>query len=217
MPLMRRRPGRADLAIALIDEGLRGCFAPGPAARPSPAAVGAPDESALADEERAESLRLMRVNRAGEIAAQALYLGQALTASTSATRTALLEAADEERDHLAWCTDRIRELGGRPSLLDPVWFGGSACLGAAVGLGGDAVSLGFVAETERQVESHLADHISRLPAADRRSNAVLQQMAADEARHGSAATAAGGTPLPRLATKLMALGGEILRRCAYRI
>jgi len=159
----------------------------------------------------------MRVNRAGEIAAQALYLGQSLSARRPETVDHMLRAADEERDHLAWCTTRIDDLGGRPSLLDPIWFACSAALGAAVGLAGDAPSLGFIEETERQVESHLRDHLARLPAGDGTSRAILERMAADEARHGADARAAGGDSLPPAAVRLMGIGGEILRQLAYRI
>jgi ubiquinone biosynthesis monooxygenase Coq7 len=160
------------------------------------------------------SLRLMRVNRAGEIAAQALYRGQALTARSTQTRDHLLAAAAEEVDHLAWCSERLTELGGRPSLLDPLWYFGSAGLGVIAGLAGDARSLGFVAETERQVEAHLADHLERLPAADAPSRAILAQMQEDEARHGREAQSAGGSPLPTPMRNLMGIGGQILRQSA---
>lgn len=212
---MARRLGHQDLLIALVDEGIRTLLAPPRAHRPSPAAE-VPGSDDLSAAESAESARLMRVNRAGEIAAQALYLGQSLTSRNPETLDQLLAAAAEERDHLAWCTDRISELGGSTSRLDPFWFAGSACLGAAVGLAGDTTSLGFISETESQVESHLNDHLGRLPAGDDRSRAILEQMSADEARHGSNARAAGGEELPELARKLMAIGGEILRHCAYR-
>lgn len=212
---------RQDLAIALVDEALRTLFARPRAHRPSPADAlpddTLPDDPALSPADRATSAALMRVNRAGEIAAQALYLGQALTARSDGARTHLLSAAAEERDHLAWCTDRIDALNGRTSLLDPFWFAGSACLGAAAGLAGDRASLGFVAETEAQVEAHLHDHLARLPAGDARSRAVLTRMAEDEARHGAEAGAAGGTPLPARVRQLMSVGGEVLRNLAFRV
>jgi ubiquinone biosynthesis monooxygenase Coq7 len=156
----------------------------------------------------------MRVNRAGEIAAQALYLGQALFARTSATRRQLLDAATEECDHLAWCTERLAELGGRKSYLDPLWYIGCAGLGMLAGAAGDRASLGVVGETETQVEAHLDDHLARLPEQDRKSRAILEQMAADEARHGAAAKRAGGKHLPAPVRALMAFGGGCLRRCA---
>jgi ubiquinone biosynthesis monooxygenase Coq7 len=129
----------------------------------------------------------------------------------------MLAAAAEERDHLAWCTARIDELGGRGSLLDPLWFAGSAATGALIGLAGDAASLGFIEETEIQVESHLRDHMSRLPENDARSRAILEQMATDERNHGSAARAAGGETVPAMTARLMTIGGEVLRTLALRI
>lgn len=157
----------------------------------------------------------MRVNHAGEVAAQALYTGQALAARSDATREHLLDAAREERDHLAWCAERLAELGGRTSLIGPVWYAGSFCIGLAAGSCGDSASLGFVGETERQVEAHLEDHLQRLPAADSKSRAILEKMAEDEAHHGTTATLAGGTALPLPIRKAMAFGGEVLRRTAY--
>lgn len=209
---MFRSIGRADSVLAALDAGLRSLLAAPAPSRPSPAA--ALEEPALGHAERRRSAALMRVNHAGELAAQALYHGQAVTARHAATRRRLLAAADEERDHLAWCADRLAELGARPSRLGPFWFAGSAALGVLAGGRGDAASLGFVAETERQVEAHLDDHLRRLPAADRTSRAILAQMSADERRHGELAQAAGGTPLPALQKSLMRIGGEILRQTA---
>ena len=134
----------------------------------------------------------MRVNHAGEVAAQALYRGQALTARSEATADALRESAAEELDHLAWCETRIKELKGRTSLLNPLWYAGSFCIGALAGLAGDATSLGFITETERQVESHLRGHLDRLPAADLQSRAIVEQMTEDEVRHGAKAASLGG-------------------------
>jgi ubiquinone biosynthesis monooxygenase Coq7 len=210
---MSRALSWTDQLIALCDQGLRTVAAPAAGQRPSPAA-GIP-ESPLSAAERAASARLLRVNRAGEIAAQALYSAQALLARDPATAEHLSRAADEEIDHLAWCTARLTELGGRPSIFDPLWYLGSAAIGALAAVGGDPVSLGFVAETERQVESHIEDHLGRLPAADARSRAILERMAADEARHGSEATAAGGKAIREPVRSLMAAGGEVLRRIAY--
>jgi ubiquinone biosynthesis monooxygenase Coq7 len=212
---MSRRIGRQDLFVALLDEGLRSLLSRPAGHRPSPAA-GLP-ENPLDDRERALSARLMRVNRAGEIAAQALYSGQALGARSDATRAHLHKAAGEEIDHLSWCTDRLDELGGRPSLLDPFWYAGSACIGVVAALAGDSVSLGFIAETESQVEAHLRDHLDRLPADDARSRAILERMAEDEAHHGTTAQLAGGQPLPDLVRRSMAVGGQILREFAFRV
>ena len=167
--------------------------------------------------QRAHAAGLMRVNHAGEVAAQALYSGQAVMARTEATRAHLLEAAAEEEDHLAWCAARIDELGGRRSALDPIWYGGSFLLGMLAGAAGDERSLGFIAETEDQVEAHISDHLSRLPKGDSKSRAILDKMAADEAHHGTTARLQGGTDLPQPVRLLMAFGGEILRRTALRL
>jgi ubiquinone biosynthesis monooxygenase Coq7 len=212
---MPRALNRTDRLLACCDQGLRIVAGDVQARRASPAAAVA--ESALSGNERAASARLLRVNRAGEIAAQALYSAQALFARDPATARHLYRAADEEIDHLAWCTQRLRELGGRTSILDPFWYAGSAAIGALAGLSGDSRSLGFVAETEKQVESHIDDHLERLSRADTRSRAILEQMAADEARHGSEAAAAGGEPMCEPVRSLMAMGGEVLRRLAYHL
>jgi 3-demethoxyubiquinol 3-hydroxylase len=201
-----------DRLIATLDEALRAVAARPNAARPSPAADVADAE--LTDEERRSSAALLRVNHAGEIAAQALYSGQALFARSEHTRKQLDSASREERDHLAWCAQRLEELGGRASLLDPLWYAGSFCIGMLAGASGDSLSLGFVAETERQVEAHLNDHLSRLPAADRKSRAILARMAEDEAHHGTTASLAGGAPLPPPIRRCMTVGGEMLRRIA---
>ena len=153
----------------------------------------------LTSAHRRQSAALMRVNHAGEIAAQALYCGQALVARSAATRRQLDTAADEERDHLAWCAQRFEELGGRTSVLDPFWYAGSFCVGVLAGMRSDAVSLGFVAETESQVEAHLQDHLRRLPEGDSKSRAILLRMSEDEAHHGTMASLAGGAELPWLA------------------
>jgi 3-demethoxyubiquinol 3-hydroxylase len=201
-----------DRLIATLDEALRAVAARPNAARPSPAADVADAE--LTDEERRSSAALLRVNHAGEIAAQALYSGQALFARSENTRKQLDSASREERDHLAWCAQRLEELGGRASLLDPLWYAGSFCIGMLAGASGDSLSLGFVAETERQVEAHLNDHLSRLPAADRKSRAILARMAEDEAHHGTTASLAGGALLPPPIRHCMTVGGEMLRRIA---
>jgi ubiquinone biosynthesis monooxygenase Coq7 len=199
-----------DRLIAALDEGLRAVAVPATATRPSPAEAVA--EGGLSAAERRQSAALMRVNHAGEIAAQALYHGQSLVARSDAARELFVDAAREERDHLAWCAARIDELGGRVSRLTPFWYAGSFCVGVLAGAADDARSLGFVSETERQVEAHLRDHLRRLPPQDAKSAAILARMREDEVHHGTTATLAGGTELPGLVRRCMALGGEILRR-----
>ena len=212
---MTRAMSWTDRLVAIFDQGLKTVLTSPPAARPSPADAVA--EVSLSPAEKAESARLMRVNRAGEISAQALYTGQALFARDATTAAYLRQAAAEEIDHLSWCSRRLEELGGRPSLLDSAWFVGSAAIGALAGIAGDATSLGFVTETERQVEAHIGDHLKRLPETDAKSRAILEQMSADEARHGSEASAAGGAPIREPVRSLMAVSGEFLRRLAYRL
>jgi ubiquinone biosynthesis monooxygenase Coq7 len=186
--------------------------APAPrAGRPVPG----PSPTPLAPAERTRTIRLMRVNHAGEVAAQALYRGQAAVARDPAIRAALEHAGEEERDHLEWCDARLRELGGAPSLLSPLWYGGSLAIGMAAGLSGDRWSLGFVAETERQVEEHLSEHLARLPASDERSRAILEQMQADEVRHGRDAMDAGGSPLPAPVKGIMRQVARVMTRTAY--
>ena len=187
-----------DPILGSLDRALRAVFAPPLATRPMPRPAGeaSTPEAPLDDAERREAAGLMRVNHAGEVAAQALYHGQAAFAARPEVRDWLLQAAREEADHLAWCEQRLSELGSRPSLLGPLWYAGSFAIGAAAALAGDRTSLGFVSETERQVEGHIDSHLERLPAADARSRAVLQVMREDEAAHGAAARAAGGTELP---------------------
>jgi 3-demethoxyubiquinol 3-hydroxylase len=204
-----------DQIVSVLDQGLRCLFPSGSAARASPAR-GIPEKT-LSATERCDSIAMMRVNHAGEIAAQALYSGQSILARSEETRRQLLSAAREERDHLLWCRDRLNELGGRRSLLDPFWFGGSLAVGLLAGSVGDRISLGFVVETERQVEAHLNDHLQKLPARDERSRAVLERMAEDEAHHGTTAKLAGGAELPWPVRRLMGLGGGILRRTALRV
>jgi ubiquinone biosynthesis monooxygenase Coq7 len=203
-----------DRLLDLADSGLRGSFGRPASRRPTP---GQPTASPVDPGRRRHAAALMRVNHAGEIAAQGLYQGQALTARSPETREALRRAAAEEGDHLAWCRDRLDELGSRPSLLDPLWFAGSVALGAAAGLFGDRVSLGFMAETERQVEGHLGEHLERLPADDLRSRAIVEQMQADEIGHGRAAIAAGAASLPGPVPRLMRLTAKVMTGTAYWI
>lgn len=183
-----------------------------PSDRPYPGAAIA--ETVTAPEERRRIAALMRINHAGEIAAQALYHGQAVTARHHATREKLKHAAKEEGDHLAWCATRISELGGRTSLLDPLWYCGSFAIGAIAGAMGDEASLGFVAETERQVVEHLESHLEQLPATDDRTRAIVEQMRNDEARHGDAALNAGGQPLPLPVRGLMRLTAKVMTTTA---
>jgi ubiquinone biosynthesis monooxygenase Coq7 len=157
----------------------------------------------------------MRVNHAGEVAAQALYEGQAATAREPRLRRALRRAAREERDHLAWCAARIDELGGAPSVLGPVWYSGSFAIGALAGLAGASYSLGFVAETERQVIEHLEGHLDRLPATDARTRAILEQMQRDEAQHGENALRAGAAELPEPIRRLMRLTARVMTGTAF--
>lgn len=166
---------------------------------------------------RKHAAGLMRINHTGEVCAQALYVGQAAVAQDESTRTQLLAAAQEETDHLAWCADRLRELDSRPSLFNPVWYAGSFAIGLAAGLRGDGWNLGFVVETERQVEAHLAEHLETLPAEDLRSRAILTTMKADEARHADHAEQAGAKKLPQPIPRLMALTSAVMKAVAYRV
>jgi ubiquinone biosynthesis monooxygenase Coq7 len=202
----------SDRLIATLDEGLRALGGAAVAARPSPADTILDDD--LDDSQRRASAALLRVNHAGELAAQGLYSGQALLARASATREQLRAAAREESDHLAWCAARLDELGGRASVLSPLWYAGSFCIGLLAASGGDQQSLGFVAETERQVEAHLDDHLRRLPANDHKSRAILERMVADESHHGTMASLAGSMDPPLPVRRCMAIGGEMLRRIA---
>jgi len=185
------------------------------AERPNPAAGQA--EVVLDEAERRHAAGLMRINHVGEVCAQALYVGQALVARDEATRAQLLRAAQEETDHLAWCADRLRELDSRPSLLNPLWYAGSHAIGVVAGLRGDGWNLGFVVETERQVEAHLDEHLQSLPEADLRSRAILETMKADEARHAANAEAAGARVLPPPIPTLMAAASRLMKTIAYRL
>jgi ubiquinone biosynthesis monooxygenase Coq7 len=173
------------------------------------------DEAELGAAEKAESVSLMRVNHAGEVAAQALYQGQALTARLGDLRARLERAAAEENDHLDWCEKRVRALDGHVSYLNPLWYAGSFAIGALAGLAGDKWSLGFVAETEKQVIEHLAGHLKRVSARDRKSRAVIEQMKIDEAHHGAEARRAGGADLPGPIRGLMRLASGVMTHTAY--
>jgi ubiquinone biosynthesis monooxygenase Coq7 len=203
-----------DRLIAGLERAMEAVAGTPQAQRPSPGA-GLPEPD-LDDAERRHAAGLMRINHTGEVCAQALYYGQAALARDAGTREHLLHAADEETDHLAWCAGRLRELDSRPSLLNPLWYAGSYAIGAAAALVGDPVSLGFVVETEHQVEAHLAEHLEKLPAQDERSRAILAQMQADEIRHADNAQARGGVALPFPVPQLMQAMSKVMKTVAYR-
>lgn len=171
----------------------------------------------LDDPQQRHSAGLMRVNHAGEVAAQALYHGQSLTARGARVRADLERAAAEEEDHLIWCRRRLGELHAGTSVLDPLWYAGSFAIGTLAGLAGDRVNLGFLAETERQVEAHLEDHLARLPVEDARSRAVLEQMHIDEAQHARMAAHGGAVPLPSPVVRAMRVVSRVMTRTAYRV
>jgi ubiquinone biosynthesis monooxygenase Coq7 len=200
-----------DRLLTAADSTLRALFAPARAARPTPGVQGAD----LSEGDRRNVAGLMRVNHAGEIAAQALYHGQALVARNPRVREELLAAGREETDHLAWTQTRLAELGSRRSLLDPLWYAGSFAIGVAAGLAGDRTSLGFIEETERQVEGHLDTHLEQLPAEDARSRAIVEQMRSDEIAHGRKANELGAAALPLPVRRLMRATARVMTRSAY--
>jgi len=246
MTIMESAPS-LDHLISVADRALRAMFAPAHASRPvpdappppvttaaeagtaplavnaaarDPTAAGMPSSAGsapLSNEERRKSASLMRVNHAGEVAAQALYHGQALISRSPSTRDMLLHAAREEADHLAWCETRLKELDSRPSLLNPLWYCGSFAIGALAAAAGDRTSLGFVVETERQVEGHINEHLTRLPAEDARSRAILNVMRTDEIGHGATAKAAGASELPAPVRVLMRHVARVMTTAAYWI
>ena len=204
-----------DRWILHFDSMLRTLAARPQSVRPVPGSTQ--PEAPLSDQERAHMAALMRINHVGEICAQALYQGQAITARTDHAREALERAADEETEHLAWTLQRIEELGGRPSLLNPLWYGGALSIGVLAGLAGDRWSLGFVAETERQVEAHLEGHLRQAPANDLRSREILAQMSEDERGHAEMARDMGGAELPLPVKGVMRLAARVMTTLAYRI
>ena len=211
-----RRLSPLDQALARLNRGLNTLHggAP-PAQRRSP---GSPKPGQVLDEHaRRHAAGLMRVNHAGEVCAQALYEGQAATARDSSVREAMRTAAEEEADHLAWCEERLRELGERPTALNPLWYGLSFGIGAAAGLAGDRWSLGFVEETEKQVCRHLESHLHSLPEEDERSRAIVEQMQQDEARHAEHARERGARELPLPVRKGMELVARVMTKTSYRI
>ena len=204
-----------DTLINATDKALRTLFAKPRASRPCPTLAGEP--TALSAPDKALAGALMRVNHVGEVCAQALYAAQALTTQDPLLRQQFTEAAQEEGDHLAWTRQRLDELGARPSLLNPLWYAGAFGLGLLAGRLGDKISLGFVVETERQVEAHLADHMARLPQGDHESRAIVAQMKSDEARHALEATASGARELPAPVKALMGAAAKVMTTVAHRV
>lgn len=204
-----------DRLLITADAALKTLSGTAQARRLMPADPPGPAEPTLTTADKRLSGALMRVNHVGEVCAQALYLAQSLTARSPAVRAQLVAATAEETDHLAWTERRLRELGDRPSWLNPLWYAGSFALGLLAGRAGDRWSLAFVAETERQVEQHLASHLDRLPAADRRSRAVVDQMREDEAAHGRAAEAAGAARMPLPLRWAMRGAGKVMTTTAH--
>ncbi|AXE99656.1 2-polyprenyl-3-methyl-6-methoxy-1,4-benzoquinone monooxygenase [Paraburkholderia hospita] len=206
-----------DELINEFDRGLRSMTGVSRMSRPLPVPPASTEAVELTDEERAHAAGLMRVNHVGEVCAQALYQAQKLATRSPALKQAFEHAAREEEDHLAWTYKRLEALNSRPSLLNPLWYAGALAIGLAAGRLGDRVSLGFMAETERQVELHLDGHLTTLPEGDHESRAIVEQMRIDEAAHGKAATDAGGVELPFPARALMRAASKIMTRTAYHV
>lgn len=204
-----------DRALLGIEHALRTCFGPAPISQSAYPATKVEDGE-LDEAQRRHGAGLMRINHAGEVCAQALYLGQAAVTRDDALRAHLLEAAREESDHLAWCAERLEELDSGPSKLNALWYAGSFAIGALAGAAGDSVSLGFIVETENQVEAHLGDHLERLPEPDRRSRAIVRQMQLEEVRHAEQARDAGAITLPSPIPTLMAATARLMKWAAYR-
>jgi len=204
-----------DSILAAADSALRTLFAKPRAMRACP--VVPADETKLDSEERRSAAALMRVNHVGEVCAQALYTAQALATDNPELKRHFEKAADEETDHLAWTAERLKELGDRPSLLNPLWYAGAFGIGLVAARFGDRVSLGFVVETERQVEAHLQGHLERLPSHDHASRAIVAQMKEDEASHAASALDAGGVELPAPVKGLMRAAARVMTTTAYYI
>lgn len=219
--MSERRPplSNADRLLASLDQALRTLAGSHRAGTPSPAALtrSDPHQQQLSDADRQLAGALMRVNHVGEVCAQALYQSQALVCRDRGLRAHFQQAAQEEADHLAWTQERLQQLGTHASWLNPLWYGCAFAIGALAGLAGDKLSLGFVVETEKQVEQHLASHLDRLPAADTASRAIVAQMKVDEARHAQEAAAAGAAELPAPIKQLMRLAAGVMTRTAHRI
>ncbi len=208
-------PTGPDAFILQIDKALRTVFATASSRRPYPDTGIA--EVEMNEAEKRHAAGLMRVNHSGEVCAQALYQGQALTARNPEAARALIEASEEETEHLAWCEKRLTELGSHKSFLNPLWYAGSFTLGALAGALGDKWNLGFLAETERQVEGHLNEHLSDLPEQDAKSRAIVEQMKTDEMKHAETAIEHGGVPLPMPVKQAMQMTSKVLTFAAYRI
>ena len=213
---MARSYSTLDQVIIGIDNALRISTSETVTANRANPAESIP-EVVMDEAQRRHAAGLMRINHAGEICAQALYAGQAATARNASVKSGMQQAADEEIDHLSWCKDRLDELESKPSLLAPLWYAGSFAIGAAAGLAGDGWSLGFLKETENQVEAHLEGHIAKLPAEDARSRAILDQMKIDEAKHAKMAENAGAFDLPLPVRKMMKLTAGVMKAIAYRV
>lgn len=214
--MQRRHFSPTDTLLMNLDQTLRTLFGrPQVTERVNPARQL--PETELSDAQRQHIGRLMRINHTGEVCAQALYQGQALTARDPAVRKSMERSAAEENDHLDWCEQRVEELGGRLSLLNPLWYLGSFALGTAAGIAGDKWSLGFVAETEKQVEGHLDEHLEQVPPEDGRTRAILEQMKVDEIEHGRKAIDHGGAPLPAPIRTLMRATAKLMTKSVYRI
>jgi ubiquinone biosynthesis monooxygenase Coq7 len=214
---MSRELDLIDQLLAIADRALRTVASTPAATRPCPGPAPGTEAAEATPEQRVEAAALMRVNHVGEVCAQALYEAQALGTRDPVLREAFAEAAREETDHLAWTGRRIAELGGRTSLLNPLWYGGAFAIGLLAARMGDRVSLGFMAETEKQVERHLQGHLERLPAADAASRAIVEQMQADEVRHGHTAMALGGVELPLPARLAMRLAARVMTTTAHYV
>ena len=214
--MIERDYSPVDRLVMNLDQAVRTLFGrPAVTDRSNPA--GNVPEAELSDAERDEVGRLMRINHTGEVCAQALYQGQALTAQLTEVRDSMERAAAEENDHLEWCERRLDELGNRTSYMNPLWYAGSFAIGAAAGIAGDKWSLGFVAETEHQVEAHLDEHLRRLPPEDRRTRQILEQMKEDERSHATKAIEAGGAPLPAPVKLAMRLMSKVMTTTVSRI
>jgi ubiquinone biosynthesis monooxygenase Coq7 len=213
---MPRSYSAIDRLIISFDGALRMATGQAHKARRENPAANTP-EVMMDEENRLHAAGLMRINHAGEVCAQALYAGQAATARNPAVQAEMQQAANEEIDHLSWCKDRLDELESKPSLLDPLWYAGSFAIGAAAGLAGDGWSLGFLKETENQVEAHLESHIEKLPPEDARSRAILDQMKIDEAKHAQMAEDSGAYELPKPVRKLMKTTAGVMKTIAYKV
>ena len=214
--MTNRSPTPIDNFIGHLDLGLRTLFGNPVGERPSPS-IDTTQETQLCDADRHRSAEMMRVNHCGEVCAQALYQGQAMTSRSQAVRSSMDAAAREEIDHLEWCQQRLEELGSRTSYLNPLWYSGSLGLGLLAGLAGDKWSLGFLAETERQVVQHLEGHLELLPEADSKSRAIVEQMKEDEAKHATMAVVEGAADLPRPLKIGMTIAAKVMTTVAARI